>query len=521
MTTKEVLTSETVLLADDHFLQTLPRDELFIKFINNVRPLDWQNPTPAEKYNLLVIGGGSGGLLAAAGASMMGAKVALVEKNIMGGDCLNTGCVPSKAIIRSARAMYDVATAHEFGVSVPEGVTLDFEKAMRRVRQVRADISYVDSVKRFTDLGVDVFLGSGKFTGRNSFEVDGKTIHFKKAVIATGSRAYHPPIEGLSEAGYLTNETVFNLTEQPKSMAIIGAGPIGCELAQTFSRFGTKVTIIQDSPHILNREDADAAEIVQEAFIKEGIGLVFNAKTTHITVDETGKTLLVENSDGTQTIIVDEILVATGRLPNVQGLGLEIAGVDYTERRGVIVNKYLQTSNPVIYATGDVTLAHKFTHTADAASRIVLRNALFAGSMKHTDMVIPWCTYTDPEIAHVGMYEATAKAQGIEVDTFTAHFDHNDRAIADGDQNGFVKVHVKKGSDKILGATIVARTAGDMINEFTLAIMGKLGLGTIAKTIHPYPTQGEGIKKVADMYNASRLTPTAKKFSTKWLDWTL
>jgi len=517
------MTTKTTLPTDDHFLNTLPRDELFTKLINNIRPLDWQNPTPAEKYNLLVIGGGSGGLVATVGGSMMGAKVALVEKNIMGGDCLNTGCVPSKAIIRSARAMHDVTTAHEFGVTVPEGVTLDFEKVMRRMRQVRADISHVDSVKRFTDLGVDVFLGSGQFTGRNSFEVDGKTIVFKKAVIATGSRAYHPPIEGLSEAGYLTNETVFNITEQPRTLAVIGAGPIGCELAQTFSRFGTKVTIIQNSSHILNREDADAAEIVQQAFIKEGIDILFNAKTTHITVSEAGKTLHVEveNPDGATTITVDEILVSTGRVPNVQGLGLEIAGVDYTERHGVMVNKYLQTTNPVIYATGDVALAHKFTHTADAAARIVLRNALFAGLVKHTDMVIPWCTYTDPEIAHVGMYEADAQAKGIEADTFIAHFDHNDRAIADGDQDGFVKVHVKKGSDKILGATIVARTAGDMINEFTLAIMGKLGLGTIAKTIHPYPTQGEGIKKVADAYNASRLGPTAKKLSTKWLDWTL
>jgi len=506
-------------MTDDHYYNTLPRDELFTALMKNARPLDWDNPNPEGRYNLLVVGGGSGGLVATVGGSLVGGKVALVEKNLMGGDCLNTGCVPSKAVIRSARAAYDVATAHEFGVEVPDGVKINFEQVMRRVRQVRVDISHVDSVKRFADMGVDVFLGDGRFTGPNTFEVAGKTITFKKAVIATGSRAFHPPIPGLKEAGYLTNETVFNQTEQPRTLAVIGAGPIGCELAQTFQRFGTAVTIIHDAPHILSREDADAAEVVQQAFIKEGINLVLQAKTTNITTDDNGKTLHVETPDGSHQITVDEILVSTGRVPNVEGLGLEQVGVAYDNRRGIQVNDHLQTTNPVIYATGDVALRYKFTHMADASSRIVIRNALFAGSAKLSNEVVPWCTYTDPEIAHVGIYPYQAEEQGVELDTYTAHLDDNDRAIADGETEGFVKIHVKKGTDKILGATIVSRTAGDMINELTLAIVGKIGLGTIAKTIHPYPTQGEAIRKAANLYNAGRFSPTLKKISSSWLKW--
>lgn len=517
----EIITETKTLSQNGHSAEALPQDEYNARLIHNAHPTDWQNPTPAERYNLVVIGAGSAGLVASAAAAGLGAKVALIEKHFMGGDCLNVGCVPSKAVIRSAKVMGDIINADDFGIEVPAGVKVNFAKVMSRMRRIRANISHEDSVHRYKELGVDVYLGAGRFTGRDMIEVNGRELFFKKAVIATGSRAFHPPIDGLAEAGYLTNETVFNLTEQPRRLAVIGGGPIGCELAQAFRRLGSEVVLIHNSDYILNREDADAADIVQQAFIKEGIKLVLSANTDKVTVDETGKTLHFEcPSEGRTSVTVDEILVSTGRVPNVDGLGLETVGVDYTTRHGVKVNDYLQTTNPTIYAAGDVAMKYKFTHLADATARIVLRNALFMGFEKASDLVLPWCTYTDPEIAHVGLYGHEAEEQGIEIDTFTAHFQDVHRAIADGEENGFVKVHVKKGSDKILGATIVARAAGDMINELTLAIVGNIGLGTLAKTIHPYPTQGEAIKKVADAYNRTRLTPTVKKLFNGWLNWT-
>lgn len=506
--------------SNGHSLETLPKDEHNLRLIRNVHPPDWQNPAAEEKYNLVVIGAGTGGLITAAGSVGLGAKVALVEKHLMGGDCLNVGCVPSKAIIRSAKVMGDITAAADFGINVPEGVNVDFGQVMARLRRVRADISQVDAARRYQDLGVDVFLGTGRFIDQETIEVDGKRLKFKKAVVATGSRPVIPDIDGLAEAGYLTNETVFNLTEQPKSLAVIGGGPIGAELAQAFQRLGTKVTLLHNADHILNREDAEAARIVQQVFVKEGIELALGTKVHTVTTGPDGKTLHFDCPEGPRTVTADEILVSTGRAPNIDGLGLEEVGVETDPRQGIIVDDYLQTTNSNIYAVGDVAVPYKFTHIADATARIVIRNALFFGREKVSDLVIPWTTYTDPEIAHVGLYEQEAEAQGLDIDTFTAHFDDVDRAIADGEENGFVKVHVKKGTDKILGATIVARTAGDMLSELTLAIVADVGLGTIAKTIHAYPTQAEAIKKVADAYNRTRLTPTVKKLFSGWLNWT-
>jgi pyruvate/2-oxoglutarate dehydrogenase complex dihydrolipoamide dehydrogenase (E3) component len=501
-------------------VRVLPEDRYNATLVANVHPGGYRNPEPAPRYNLVVIGAGTAGLVTAAGAAGLGAKVALIERHLLGGDCLNVGCVPSKSIIRSSRVYGDLREAGKLGFRVPEGSEADFPAVMERMRCIRAQLSHHDSVERFSRLGVDIFLGGGSFSGPDTIEVQGATLRFKKAVIATGARAVNPEIEGIEAVGYLTNETVFSLTELPKRLAVIGGGPIGCELAQAFRRLGSEVVLFHNASHILNREDADAAEIVQKTFLREGIRLVLDAKLLRVTVTASGKTIRYAAGGVEQEIAVDEILAGAGRAPNVEGLGLERVGVEFDRKTGVKVDDRLRTTNPRIYAAGDVCMSHKFTHAADAAARIVIQNALFMGKKKLSALTMPWCTYTDPEIAHVGMYERDAAKAGIEIETFTRQLADVDRAVADGEEEGFVKVHVRKGSDQILGATIVARHAGEMINELTLAIVGKLGLGTISGVIHSYPTQAEAIKQVGDAYNRTRLTPFVKKLLGGWLSWT-
>ncbi len=500
--------------------EVLPKDKYNATLVSNVHPPDWVNPEPASRYNLVVIGAGTAGLVTAAGAAGLGAKVALIERHLLGGDCLNVGCVPSKCVIRSSRVVADIQGAHAFGIRVPAGIESDFPAVMKRMRRIRAHISHHDSAKRFQELGVDVFLGDAHFAGPDTIQVAGKTLRFKKAVIATGARAVDPPIPGLAEAGYLTNETVFSLTERPRRLAVIGGGPIGCELAQAFRRLGCEVTLLHRGTHILNREDADAAEIIQQVFLREGIRLILDCKITQVYQRDGAKVLQVTSQGKEEEIIADEILAGAGRAPNVEGLNLEAVGVEYDQKQGVKVNDYLQTTNPRIYAAGDICMQHKFTHAADAAARIVIQNALFHGRKRLSALIMPWCTYTDPEIAHVGLYEREAQQRGIPVQTFVRQLKEVDRALTDGEEEGFVKVHVRKGSDKILGATIVARHAGEMINELSLAMVANIGLGTIATVIHSYPTQAEAIKQVADAYNRTRLTPLLKKLFTRWFAWT-
>jgi pyruvate/2-oxoglutarate dehydrogenase complex dihydrolipoamide dehydrogenase (E3) component len=497
-----------------------PVDIHNLELVSNVHPPDWKNPDPAPRYNLVVVGGGTAGLVTAAGAAGLSAKVALVERHLLGGDCLNVGCVPSKAIIRSSRIHADILDARRNGLRVNGETEVDFSGVMERMRRLRAGISHHDSARRFQEMGVDVFLGDAHFSGPDAVEVEGKTLRFKKAVIATGSRPVEPGIDGLAEAGFLTNETVFSLTERPRRLAILGGGPIGCELAQAFRRLGSEVILFHSAGHILNREDSDAAEILQKAFVQEGIRLILGCKTRRVERRNNEKVIHFECQGRKQEAPVDEILVGTGRTPDVEGLHLEAAGVKYDGREGVIVNDYLQTTNPSIYAAGDISLQYKFTHTADAAARIVIQNALFRGRKKLSALTIPWCTYTDPEIAHVGIYERDAKGKGIVVDTFTKPFSEVDRAVLDGEKEGFVKIHVKKGTDKILGATIVARHAGEMISEITLAVVANLGLKTLTQVIHPYPTQADALRQVADAYNRTRLTPFVKKLFNRWLTWT-
>ena len=498
-----------------------PRDEHNLTLLANVHPSDWINPEPAARYNLVVVGAGTAGLVSAAGAAGLGAKVALVERNLMGGDCLNVGCVPSKTIIRSARALADVHDAQRFGVQVPVGVRVDFAAVMERVRRIRAHISPHDSARRFRDeYGVDIFLGDGRFTGNDTVEVGGAKLRFGRAVIATGARAVVPPVPGLAEAGFFTNETIFNLTERPARLAVLGGGPIGCELAQTFARLGTEVTMIEQGEHFLPREDVDAVAILLAAFERDGVGVRLNASLKRVETKGSAKVLHLEVAGEAMTLEADAILVGVGRAPNVEGLGLEAAGVRYG-RKGVEVNDFLQTSNAKVYAAGDICSPYKFTHAADFMARAVIQNAFFgfAGKKRVSTLTIPWCTYTDPEIAHVGMYERDAAAHGIEVQSFMVSMSDVDRAIAEGEEGGFVKVHVKKGTDEIVGATVVARHAGDMISELTTAIVGKIGLGKLASVIHPYPTQAEAIRKVGDLYNRTRLTPGRARLLERYFAW--
>lgn len=499
-----------------------PLDAHNQKLLQNVHPSSWRNPEPSGRYNLVVVGAGSAGLISAAIAAGLGAKVALIERHYLGGDCLNVGCVPSKGVIRASRMVNEARRAEkEIGLALAPGAEADFGAAFERMRRLRAQISSEDSAERYRDeLGVDVFLGDAHFADRETLQVAGSRLRFKKAVIATGARAIALPIEGLSEAGYLTNETIFNLTERPRRLGVIGAGPIGCEMAQAFRRLGSEVVVLHNDPHLLPREDADAAAIVQQRFADEGIRVIHEATIERISKRGDERVIhFAEPGRGAAEVAVDRILLGVGRAPNVEGLGLEKAGVAYDDRRGVHVNDYLQTSNPKIYAAGDICMNWKFTHAADAAAKIVVQNALFLRTQKLSSLVMPWCTYTDPEIAHVGMYERDAESAGIEIDTFRVPLHQVNRAVTDGEDEGFVKVHVARGTDRILGGTIVASHAGEMVSELTVAMVNKVGLAGIGKAIHPYPTQAEALKRAAGLYTRTRLSPRVARWMKRFLAW--
>ena len=495
-----------------------PLDRFNAQLAANVRPPDWTNPEPAGRYNLVVIGAGTAGLVAAAGAAGLGARVALVERALMGGDCLNVGCVPSKGIIAAARVAATVRDAAAFGVEVaaPE---VDFGAVMARMRRLRAGISKNDAAARFRDLGVDVFLGEARFLGGDRIGVGDATLRFKKALIATGARAAAPAIPGLDQVDYLTNESLFSLTELPRRLAVIGAGPIGCEMAQTFARLGSSVLLLETEHGVLPREDRDGAGIVGRSLERDGVWLLCCGRSLALSRTAAGIQVRVESHGEGHAAVVDRVLVAVGRAPNVEGLGLEDVGVAY-DRRGVQVDDRLRTTNRRIHAAGDVCSRFQFTHAADFMARIVIRNALFAGRARASRLLIPWCTYTSPELAHVGLRPEEAAAKGLEVATFAQPLHDVDRAILDGEEDGFVKLHVRKGSDRIVGATIVARNAGDLIGEVTLAMRNGIGLGRIADTIHPYPTQAEAIRRLGDQYNRTRLTPFVKSLFGGWMAWT-
>lgn len=436
----------------------------------------------------MVIGAGTGGLVTSAIAAGLGARVALIEKDRMGGDCLNVGCVPSKSLIHAART------------------GIGFADAMKRMRVVRDELAVNDSAARYTSLGVDVYHGTGRFTARDTIEVEDTTLRFARAVIATGARAAIPAIGGLDEAGYLTNETLFDLAEQPDRMVIVGAGPIGCELGQVFARFGTRVTIVDLEPRILMRDDPDAAAVVAASMQRDGVRFMFGVQPVRAERGALYVAPVGAERAGEVRIETDAILIAAGRAPNVEGFGLDAAGVRYDTSSGVVVDDRLRTTNPNVYAVGDVSSALKFTHNSDWQARLVVPNALFfgLGGGKVSRGVIPWCTYTTPELAHVG------ETRGIAIDTITVPMSAVDRAVIDDVTEGFARVHVRRGTDRIVGATLVSAHAGESISEITLAMTNRIGLSGIGKTIHPYPTQAEVLRKVADAWRRQRLTPSAK-----------
>jgi pyruvate/2-oxoglutarate dehydrogenase complex dihydrolipoamide dehydrogenase (E3) component len=494
----------------------LPLDEHNRRLLDNLHPQPYENPTPSGRYNLVVIGAGTAGLVTAAAAAGLGAKVALVERYLMGGDCLNVGCVPSKGLIRAARAAHEVQRAGEFGVGVPPGTRVDFGAVMERMRRLRAGISHNDSVQRFRSLGVDVYIGEGRFTGGNVVEVDGRRLEFARAVITTGARAATLPVPGLDGVDFLTNENVFWLTEQPRRLIVLGAGPIGCELGQAFRSFGTEVTIVTN--RFLPKEEPDTAAVVAERFARDGITIVPGAKMLEVTARGTDEVVTYEVGGERREIAGDAILLGAGRAPNVEGLGLEAVGVEYTQQ-GVTVDDRLRTTNPHIYAAGDVCSRYQFTHAADALARIVIQNSLFFGRKKMSALHIPWCTYTDPEVAHVGLNARAAEAAGLEVTTITIALADVDRAILDGATDGFARAVLRKGTDRLVGLTIVAEHAGEMIGEAVLAMNHRIGLGSFASTIHPYPTQAEVLRKLGDAYNRTRLTPRVKRLFERLLAW--
>ncbi len=493
-----------------------PHDRLMIE---NCHPPNHINPTLNGKYNLVAIGAGAAGLVSAGGAGGLGAKAAIIERALMGGDCLVTGCVPSKAVLRAARAVYDLRLAREFGVELSGEPQIDFAAAMERMRKLRSQISFNDAAVRMKEkYNVEVFLGDARFVSPSEIEVDGQRLEFDRAVIATGGRPAELPIPGLKETGYYTNENIFTITELPHRMVVIGGGPIGCELAQAFQRFGCSVTLLNDVEHVLPREDRDAVELIHRQLVSEGMRIENRVKIVRVEVRSEEKVVVYEQAGTQREAICDLILSAAGRVPNVERLNLEAAGVEYS-KEGVTVDDFLRTTNPKIYAAGDVCSRFKFTHAADATARTVLRNALFFGRARASQLVIPWVTYTDPEVAHVGFYEADACTAGFDVATITEQFDDNDRAILDGETEGFARVHYDRKSGKILGGTIVARHAGEMISELTLAITHGLRLSALSSTIHPYPTQAEVLRRIGDVYNRTRLSPTVSRIIKKWFAW--
>jgi pyruvate/2-oxoglutarate dehydrogenase complex dihydrolipoamide dehydrogenase (E3) component len=492
-----------------------PQDDHDTRLLANVHPPDWVNPTPRDRYHLVVIGAGTAGLVSAAGAAGLGAKVALIERHMMGGDCLNVGCVPSKAVISAARAWHDARqAAGQFG-GPPVGGDGDFAAAMRRMRRLRADLSPVDSARRFTELGVDVFLGHGQFTGPDRISVGDATLRFRRAIIASGARAAVPPIPGLADAGYFTNETIFSLTARPERLIIIGAGPIGCELAQSFARLGCQVTVLDRGTRIMPRDDPDAARVVHSALEAEGVTLELGVRLTSVERAAGLTRVTFTRGEERHSVEGDALLVAAGRAPNVADLGLELAGVQ-ADPRGIAVDDRLRTSNPRVYAIGDVASRYQFTHAADFQARLVLANALFFGRGRASRLVIPWSTYTSPEVAQVGLTTEEAERQGVAIDTITVPFHDVDRAVLAGETRGFLRVNLRKGTDRLVGVTVVAEHAGDLIGEAALAMTNGLGLGAMGRTIHPYPTIAEAYRKAADAWRRRKLTPFVRRVFGWW-----
>jgi pyruvate/2-oxoglutarate dehydrogenase complex dihydrolipoamide dehydrogenase (E3) component len=487
----------------------LPGDDANLTLDSLVRPPGWQNPQSRGTYDFVVIGGGTAGLVSAVGAAGLGARVALVERGRLGGDCLNTGCVPSKAILRTARAIGELRRAEALGVRV-SGVDIDVPAVMRRMRQRRAELAVNDSAQRLMGLGIQLFFGDAAFTGAREIAVGSQTLRFTRAVIATGSRPAVPPIDGLSTVPYLTNETVFDLAERPTRLLVIGGGAIGCELSQAFARLGSRVTVFDQARRVLSNDDPDASFLLQRALFEDGVQLELGAVITH--VSHAGGAPIVHfrrAPDGPQEQLAgDRLLVAAGRVSNIEMLDLARAGID-AGPHGVVVDDRLRTSNRRVYAAGDVCSRFQFTHVADASARIVIQNALFFGRRRASALTIPWCTFTDPEVAHVGLSADHAEKRRPDVQTISVPLSDVDRAVLDDETRGFVRVHHDRG--RLLGCTIVSAHAGEMIGQASDAIARGATLNDFSSAVYAYPTQVEALRKAGDAYRRTRLTPGVRR----------
>lgn len=448
--------------------------------------------------NIIVIGAGSGGLISSLIAAAVKARVILIEKHKMGGDCLNTGCVPSKALIKTARFLNDVKQSAKYGVKTASA-DFDFSDVMERVQQIIKKIEPHDSIQRFTELGVDCVTGEARLVSPWAVEVNGEIITARNIILATGARPFVPPIEGLDQVSWYNSDTLWALREQPRRMIVLGGGPIGCEMAQAFSRLGSEVSIVEMAPRILIREDEEISAMVQDKFVAEGMNVLCGTKA--IACRNTGgEQVLVTEQDGKEVLIpFDGLLVAIGRKPNVEGFGLEELGVTLRKNSTIETDEFLRTNYPNIFAVGDVTGPYQFTHTAAHQAWFAAVNSLFGDfkKFKADYSVIPWATFTDPEVARVGLNESDAKQQNIPYEVTTYGIDDLDRAIADSEDHGVVKVLTVPGKDRILGVTIVGAHAGDLIAEYVTAMKYKLGLKKILGTIHIYPTMTEANKMAA------------------------
>ena len=503
----EVLTNERIDQAEGQRLR-------------HVHPPGWRNPQAAPKYDLVVLGGGTAGLVGAMGAAGLGARVALVERHLLGGDCLNTGCVPSKALIRSARAVGELRKASSLGVETSQ-VRVDFPAVMQRLRARRAEIAPRDAAARLRDAGVDVFFGDGRFVDATTIAVGEAQLRFRRALIATGGRPAVPPIPGLDTVPYVTNETLFDISELPRRLLVIGAGPIGCEMAQAFARLGSTVTVLDRATQVLPREDPMAAFVLRRHLERDGLRLELGVSVESAEVHDGEVRLHITKNISRRpehTILAgDALLVGAGRAANIEGFGLEAAGIRVTAQ-GIDVSDRLQTSNRRVYASGDVCSAYKFTHAADAMSRIVLQNALFFGRRKASALVIPWATYTDPEVAHVGTTQVDVAESGGRLETITVGLSEIDRAVVDDESDGFVRVHHERG--RLRGCTIVASHAGEMIAEAVYALTHRGTLGDLSGTVHAYPTQSEALRKAGDVYRRQALTTAVRRWLTRYFEWT-
>ena len=473
------------------------------------------NPPPADRYNLVVIGGGPAGLATALGAAALGAKVALIEKGALGGDSLHAGSVPSKALVRAARAAEEVRRAPEFGLNVHAPLSVDFGAVVERLDRLSIRLAQRNSQSRLEEKGIEVFSGFGRFADKAHVEVEGRILPFSRAVIATGSHPLIPLLDGLTDVHFLTSDNLFTMDSLPKKLAVLGAGPVGCEMAQVFARFGSDVTVFEREERCLTLEDADAADIVRRALEQDGVTFRFGIKEIRFERSDAG--IAVHSHAGDRWFLdhFDRLLVAAGRAPRLDGLNLEAAGIECDEA-GIIVDSLLHTTNPHVFAAGDVCSQYRYTHAADALARTVIANALFMAADRVDSLLVPHCTFTEPEIAHVGIHEEDARSAHLV--TLKMPFDDLDRAILDSGEAGLLKVHHDK-RGTIRGATIVAANAGELISEIVLAMNHGVKLGSLASDIHPYPTQAEIIRRAGDQYRSALLTPSMMKLLKRYLAW--